>query len=362
VSFEGKNTEEFINVQVDVIKKELRELTADMGPDSRSFFIERIDGEWSKIIKFYKKGFETSHPISLKNINDKKSGTESASAGLGNHLDSLHSIIEDGSTEDSDISDLDLLDNQEEFMDMVYSLRAETDDIEINLYEIEDDISDIKRDINAVKVKNRDLDFEIKNSSDDAKADELFELLQDNESYINDREFDVFDREADLKIVDEQIGVVAQELMNFSREELKFDAPQNTLSQFKSYIRAEDSRLNVVGTFNDASGNSRAEGNGTLTIIDNEERMKLQGNISLELGEMEISSSEIELFNLENYVKLGAGELSIERNNTSIPFDKKLDLEMGLGVLEQLNQQLKLGDQLKKGNLLSEDSLGGGLP
>jgi hypothetical protein len=83
----------------------------------------------------------------------------------------------------------------------------------------------------------------------------------------------VFDREADLKIVDEQIGVVAQELMNFSREELKFDAPQNTLSQFKSYIRAEDSRLNVVGTFNDASGNSRAEGSGTLTIIDNEERM-----------------------------------------------------------------------------------------
>jgi hypothetical protein len=76
---------------------------------------------------------------------------------------------------------------------------------------------------------------------------------------------------------------------------------------------------------------------------------------------MEISSSEIELFNLENYVKLGAGELSIDRNNTSIPFGK-LDLEMGLGVLEQLNQQLNLGDQLKKGNLLSEDSLGGGLP
>ncbi len=361
---DNKPMGDFLKAQMGNITKELRALTVEMPNSTASFFDEKIGNSWAEIIENYKKGFETAHPIELKEILDKRGGTSTISQGISNFLDELHEMIEEGSIEDADIVDIDLLQQQEEFIEQSQQLRAETHEQEIELTKLNNYISSLRLEINDAKNENSNLDALKESAEDQDMLDRLSQSMEGNKSDINDKEFEVFDREADVKILNEGIDENAKELMDSTGEAMGFKAPANAFAQFRTYILAAMGRLNLVGKYKEKGANSSVKGGGKLNLNDAEDSIRFEGDISAGLGDMDIKSSSLEIYNREYFVELGPGKLKmpIPGMNGDKPETivfKELDLEMGISMIDQLDEQLGLEEKFKKGNKLGNSKLGG---
>ncbi len=360
----NKPMDEFLKVQMEHIIDELSGLTAEMPDSTASFFEEKIENSWSKSIENYKKGFETAHPFEVKGILEKRGGTSTISQGITNFLDALHEMIEEGSIEDADIGDIDLLQQQEEFIEQSQQLRAEADEQENELTKLNNYISSLRQEINDAKNENSNFDALKESAEDQDMLDRLSQSMEGNKSDINDKEFEVFDREADVKILNEGIDENAKELMDSTGEAMGFKAPANAFAQFRTYILAAMGRLNLVGKYKEKGANSSVKGGGKLNLNDAEDSIRFEGDISAGLGDMDIKSSSLEIYNREYFVELGPGKLKmpIPGMNGDKPETivfKELDLEMGISMIDQLDEQLGLEEKFKKGNKLGNSKLSG---
>ena len=361
----NKPMNEFLSVKMEQIIDELSGLTAEMTDSIASFFDEKIGNSWAEIIENYKIGFETAHPIELKEILEKRGGTITISQGIANFLGKSNEIIEEGRIEDADIGDIDLLQQQEEFIEQSQQLSAEGDEQEVELTKLINNINILKREINDAKNENSNLDALKESVEDQDILDWLLRSIEWNESTTNDKEFEVFDREADVKIVNEGIDKKAKERMTVAGEAMGFKAPANAFAQFRTYILAAMGRLNLVGKYKEKSANSSVKGGGKLNLNDAEDSIRFEGDISSGLGDMDIKSSSLEIYNREYFVELGPGKLKmpIPGMNGDKPETivfKELDLELGIGMIDQLDEQLGLVEKFKKGNKLGNSKLGGG--
>lgn len=264
---------EFLSVQMEQIIDELSGLTAEMPESTASFFDEKIENSWAEIIENYKKGFETAHPIELKEILDKRGGTITISQGIANFLGKSNEIIEEGSIEDADIGDIDLLQQQEEFIEQSQQLSAEADEQEVELTKLINNINILKRELNDAKNENSNLDALSESVEDQDILDWLLRSIEVDKSSTNDKEFELFGREADVKILKEEIDKNAKERVSVTEKALGFKASANTFAQLRQYMMVAMGRLNLVGKYKVKSDSSSEKGGGLQSYNDSDERV-----------------------------------------------------------------------------------------
>jgi hypothetical protein len=361
----NKPMNEFLKVQMESITEELSGFTAEMPDSTASFFDEKIENSWAKIIENYKKGFETAHTIELKEILDKRGGTSTISQGITNFLDAIHEMIEEGSIEDANIAYIDLLGQKDEFLKKSQQLNAEADEQEIELTKLNNIMNSLRREINDAKNENSNLDALKESVEDQDMLDKLSQSMEGNKSDINDKEFEVFDREADVKILNKEIDENVEEVMDVTGDGLGFKSPANAFVQFRTYMKAVMGRLNLVGKYKGKGANTSVSGLGELNLNKAEDRIRFEGVVSAGLGDMEIEGSSLEIYNRGYFVELGPGKLKIpipgaNGDKAEMIVFRELDLEIGISMIDQLEEQMGLEEKFKKGNKLGNSKLGGG--
>ena len=335
-----------------------------------------MDHVWKDFILIYRKGFNQGFKFGVKQGIIKRDGSlSSTSAGADAELQAIHEILSGGHIADGIISDLDLNDAQNELRKEAGSYRAIIEKSEGMVYDSEKVIFDLLDEVN-LKKELIDAEPEEEPKPEDLTEltdDEFVELLNlDNNSgaessavvkeQIKALEDDIIEQREILKNLNNDIDTNAKEYLQFMRNTASFDAPEDSITALSDYLKDDAANLELEGQFNLSEGNSKIDGPGKLVIEDSRERIHYYGKMLLALGDLSFTSSGLERDDLDFFVTLKEGTVTVPKTKggkngeLSFRFDR-LDFEMGLGIIEQLEQQLNLDDALTGGNVLTKIDL-----
>jgi hypothetical protein len=374
---ENTSVEDFIDSELDTLITELGSGFEDVAEESiKTYFQENMDHVWKDFILIYRKGFNQGFKFGVKQGIIKRDGSiSSTSAGADAELQAIHEILSGGHIADGIISDLDLNDAQNELRKEAGSYRAIIEKSEGMVYDSEKVIFDLLDEVNLKKELIEAEQEEEPKPEDltELTDDEFVELLNlDNNSdaessavvkeQIKALEDDIIEQREILKNLNNDIDTNAKEYLQFMRNTASFDAPEDSITALSDYLKDDAADLELEGQFNLSEGNSKIDGPGKLVIEDSRERIHYYGKMLLALGDLSFTSSGLERDDLDFFVTLKEGTVTVPKTKggkngeLSFRFDR-LDFEMGLGIIEQLEQQLNLDDALTGGNVLTKIDL-----
>jgi hypothetical protein len=374
---ENANVELLIDSELDTITTELESGFEDVAEESiKTYFQENIDHVWKDFILIYRKGFNQGFKFGVKQGIVKRDGSiSSKSAGADADLQAIHEMLSAGHIADGLISDLDLNDAQNELRKEAGSYRAIIEKSEDMVYDTEKVIFDLLDEVNSKK------ELITAEPAEEPKPEDLTELTDqefaellnlDNNAgtessavakeQIKALENDIIEQREILKNLNNDIDPNIKEYLQFMRTTGGFEAPEDSITALRDYLKDDAADLELDGQFNFSEGNSKIDGSGKLVIEDSRERINYYGKMLLALGDLSFTSSGMERDDIGFYVTLKEGTVTVPKTKggkngeLSFRFDR-LDFEMGLGIIEQLEQQLNLDDALTGGNVLTKIDL-----
>jgi hypothetical protein len=359
--------DQFIDAQGDELNNELKGIIEGIA-DVRVFFTSQLEGPWKKMRELFFKGFEGGFLQEIQNELSGRSGLDQTGSGLAlSQLDSIHELLAAQVIEDGDIADIDWLEENDELRREIYKTRSSSDLEKYAIYDTNEEIFDLKYEVNLLNDLIDKKNLEIANTDDEEDIVRLNKEIDVSQDKIGEQEVTILEQEATVEIASEKIDEYAKSLLQFTSEKINFTAPETTVTSVREYLLNEEGRLELSGAFSDMEGNATVSGPGSLDILDKEDRWRYLGQIAIALGDLRFKAAGIEVFDDEHYVELSSGHLKVPvpvasgaMAQKTIDFDY-LDLEMGLSMLTQIDEQLDLEELLQKGSALGNTDLGGGL-
>lgn len=358
--------DQFIDAQADELNNELKGIVEGIA-DVKAFFTSQLEGPWKKMRELFLKGFEGGFLQEIQNELSGRSGLDQTGSGLAiSQLETMHDLLAAHLIEDGDIADIDWLEENDELRREIYKTRSLSDLEKYTIYDTNEVIFDLKDEVNLLNDLIDKKNLEIANTDDEEDIERLNNEIDLSQEKIGEQEVTILEQEATVEIASEKIDEYAKSLLQFTSEKINFTAPETTVTSVREYLLNEEGRLELSGAFSDMGGNATVSGPGSLVMLDKEDRWRYMGQIAIALGDLRFKSAGIEVFNNEHYVELSSGLLKVPvpassggMVQKSVDFDY-LDLEMGLSMLTQIDEQLDLGDLLQKGSALGNTDIGGG--
>ena len=331
-------------------------------PDSgiREYFTKLKQENWVKFIESFSIGFHSGFDSALRKAIHKRDGIggEIASGINDENIQKMHDLLMGGVNEDLPLDELEWLDAQNEIVDYTFRIRSQ---VETELQENEtadDSMAELISELNWNR-ENREMD-KADNTEDDELMDEIDSLLTGNPD--KDLENRIKEQETIIRASDKKIDSLTGDYLDQLSTVLHFEAPKDSFSKFRDYLKDNESQLKTKGNFDDKDGYASIMGKGSLEMDDFNERIIYEAEILLGLGDLSFSAEGFENDIAEQFITLNTGVLTVPKieagESTALRFNyDRLDLEIGLGLIEQVEQQLKIDDRLSAGQQLMSSVL-----
>lgn len=362
---ESSNIELFMDSEMEILFSELESGFEDEENDSvRNYFKDKLENSWKNYLSVFRKGFHSGFKYGNRQGLARRDGSlNSASAGADAELKVIHELLQAGKIDDALINDLDLYETQNELRYEAFHYRAIISKKDEEIFNTEEEILELMDEMNNLGAGSSDTDIDISEMSDE----DFFELLNLDDSTSNSNikilQEKINTKQEHMEQLNDEINEQADEYRIFMRETSGFEAPVSTISAIRDYLSGSSTNVELKGNFDLTEGNTIVNGNGELILEDSRERVYYYAELLMNLGDMTFLSSGLERDDLEYYFTMRDGKLTVPIMQSGTVTDvifkfDRLDFEMGLGIIEQLEQQLHLDDALTGGNILSSLNLG----
>ena len=371
---DNESVKDFIEAEMKEIQKELENSFEDNSDENLiKYFADILGRLWSKFLKLYQKGYHNGFKSGVHQGVDKRNNAiNSASAGADNQLQAIHELLQGSHIQDAYINDLDLADAQDEMRHELAHYRAEVNKSQEQSFKIDEDFTTLSTEYNQIKSLESG-EPEAENIDFTSLSEEDFNRMLNLDAISNDPAAD----NARLNALDEKINAnrakyrelqtgidqQASNYLSFIRENAGFETDNNAVAATRDYLIDDAATLSLEGNFNYSEENSSIKGAGKIVLEDSKHQIHYFANLLLGLGDLRFSASGLERDDLEYYVTLKEGAVKAPKKEGNavkevvFGFDR-LDFEMGMGLIEQLEQQLQLDDVLTGGNVLGNINLG----
>lgn len=321
---------------------------------------EQHEDLWKPFVEHYRKGFNAGYSKGVNEVAEGRTDGNSASVGEATDLiDKIYEQLKAGEIEDGDVADLDWLSKQHLMLNEIYEERKKVELDNALIYDTDIVIFDLLDEVDTKKLYKADLEIKLGT----ATSDEFMPIVE--EMQLVDMEIEALEDEMDqeeqnLDEIFARIDSQAEEFRQFTRENMHFETPESSNKTIREYLLKNERILELEGTFGDEEGNAEITGQGKLIFDDRALKWQAIGNIFLGLGDLELTSSGATVHHTQYYVELQAGEFKVpyydENGRQEFKsLHENLELEMGLGMLSQIDQQLHLDEKLSAGAILMSD-------